>query len=227
MKDANDPIHCITTFLQTAQKWNDSYVRRQRNDFILKTFCFELFLSPGWESVWPIVPPVETFSALLAILAGNSPVTGEFPTQRPVTRSFDVFVDLRLNKRLSKQSWGWWFETPSRPLWRQCNDRLPPLLMIYIWPCVSLVKQIILPPISRTHNRKVTNWNAPILSVFQFIPHPHTNPTHHPYKNWCYFIIPSYCLVFIKPTRIPHCAKIGKRAWETSQVRSCVQEFRW
>ena len=36
---------------------------------------------------------------------------GEFPTQRPVTRSFDVFFDLRLNKRLSKQSWRWWFET--------------------------------------------------------------------------------------------------------------------
>ena len=58
------------------------------------------------------------FSPLLAICAGNS---GEFPTQRPVTRSFDVFFDLRLNKRLSKQSWGWWFETPSRPLWRHCN----------------------------------------------------------------------------------------------------------
>ena len=48
---------------------------------------------------------METFSALLAICAGNSPVPGEFPTQRPVTRSFDVFFDLRLNKRLSKQSW--------------------------------------------------------------------------------------------------------------------------
>ena len=34
---------------------------------------------------------METFSALLALGAGNSPVTGEFPTQRPVTRSFDVF----------------------------------------------------------------------------------------------------------------------------------------
>ena len=53
--------------------------------------------------------------------AGNSPVTGEFPSQRPVTQSFDVFFDLRLNKRLSKQSWGWWFETPSHPLWRYCN----------------------------------------------------------------------------------------------------------
>ena len=46
-------------------------------------------------------------TVLLAILAGKSPVTGEFPAQRPVTRSFDVFFDLRLNKRLSKQLWGW------------------------------------------------------------------------------------------------------------------------
>ena len=62
-----------------------------------------------------------TFSALLAICAGNSPVTSEFPAQRPVTRSFDVFFDLCLNKWLSKQSWDWWFETPLRPLWRHCN----------------------------------------------------------------------------------------------------------
>ena len=64
---------------------------------------------------------METFSALLAICARNSPVTGEFPTQRPVMWSFDVFFDLRLNKRLSKQWWGWWFETPTRPLWRHYN----------------------------------------------------------------------------------------------------------
>ena len=64
---------------------------------------------------------MESFSALLALCAGNSPVNGEFPTQRPVTRSFDVFFDLRPNKRLSKQSRAWWFETPSRSLWRHCN----------------------------------------------------------------------------------------------------------
>ena len=46
---------------------------------------------------------------------------GDFPTQRPVTRSFDVFFDLRLNKRLSKQPWGWWFEMLSCPLWRYRN----------------------------------------------------------------------------------------------------------
>ena len=44
---------------------------------------------------------IETFSALLAICAGNSLVTDGFSAQRPVTRSFDVFFDLRLNKRLS------------------------------------------------------------------------------------------------------------------------------
>ena len=64
---------------------------------------------------------METFSGLLALCAGNSPVTDEFPSQRPVTQSFDVFFDLRLNKRLSKQSFGWWVETPSHPLWRHCN----------------------------------------------------------------------------------------------------------
>ena len=64
---------------------------------------------------------METFSALLVLCAEKSPVPGEFPAQRPVTRSFDVFFDLRRNKRLSKQSWGWWFETLSHPLWRHCN----------------------------------------------------------------------------------------------------------
>ena len=54
-------------------------------------------------------------------LCGEFTGPGEFPTQRPVTRSFGVFFDLRLNKRLSKQLWGWWFETLSWSLWRHCN----------------------------------------------------------------------------------------------------------
>ena len=66
---------------------------------------------------------METFSGLLVICAGNSSVTVEFPAQRPVTRTFDVFFDLRLNKRLCKQSWGWWFETPLHLLWFHCNIR--------------------------------------------------------------------------------------------------------
>ena len=60
----------------------------------------------GMEFIWWWRHQMDTFSALLALCAGNSPVPGEFPSQRSVTRSFDVFFDLRLNKRLSKQSWG-------------------------------------------------------------------------------------------------------------------------
>ena len=63
-------------------------------------------------------------------LCGEFTGPGEFAAQRPVTRSLDVFFDLRLNNRLSKQPWGWWFETPSWSLWRHCNvpcatDKLP------------------------------------------------------------------------------------------------------
>ena len=55
---------------------------------------------------------METFCALLALCEGNPPVTGGFPSQRPVTRSFDVFFICAWINRyqpLSKQSWGWWF----------------------------------------------------------------------------------------------------------------------
>ena len=62
-------------------------------------------------------------------LCGQFTGPGEFPTQRPVTRSFDVFFDLRLNKWLSKQHWGWWFETPSWSLWHHCNA------LFHIHPC--------------------------------------------------------------------------------------------
>ena len=54
-------------------------------------------------------------------LCGEFTGPGEFPTQRSVTRSFDVFFDLRLNKRLNKQPQGWWFETPVWSLWRHRN----------------------------------------------------------------------------------------------------------
>ena len=108
---------------------------------------------------------METFSTLLAICAGNSPVTGEFPTQRPVTRGFDVFFDLRLNKRLSKHSWGWWFETPSVPLWRHCNikkwsstilnqrNNLGPIWYKYVLQVTSI--EILVIEIRRYRNRLI------------------------------------------------------------------------
>ena len=81
---------------------------------------------------------METFSALLAICAGNALITGEFPAQRPVTRNFDVFFDLRLNKRLRKQSWGWWFEKSSTPLWRHSNRWTHSILQTIEWMSIML-----------------------------------------------------------------------------------------
>ena len=77
-----------------------------------------LIFVPWWRH------QMESFPALLALCAVNSPVPGEFPSQRPVTRSFKVFFDLCLNKRLGKQPWGWWFETPPYPWIRHSNVRL-------------------------------------------------------------------------------------------------------
>ena len=87
---------------------------------IFLTICYSA-LGKNWRPFPWWRHQMEIFPTLLVLCAGNSPVTSEFPTQRSVTQSFDVFFDLRLNKRLSKQSYGWWFETPWRPLWRHCN----------------------------------------------------------------------------------------------------------
>ena len=94
-----NPSFCINTILVEYNKWS----------------CSNSHPSSWWRH------RMGAFSMLLALCVGNSPVPSEFPTQRPVTRSFDAFFDLCLNERLSKQSWGWWFEMPLDPLWRHCN----------------------------------------------------------------------------------------------------------
>ena len=77
--------------------------------------------------VWDSFPKTTMTSSNGNIFRGtgpfcrNSPVTDDFPSQRPVTRSFDVFFDLRPNKRSGKQSRRRWFETLSHSLWRHCN----------------------------------------------------------------------------------------------------------
>ena len=78
-------------------------------------------MTPSNGSIFPVTGP-----------AGNSLATGEFPAQRPVTQSLDVFFDLRLNKRLSKQSWGWWLETPSHSLRRHCNKNAENVILYII-----------------------------------------------------------------------------------------------
>ena len=65
---------------------------------------------------------METFSMLLTLCARNSLVTGEFP-HKGQWRGALMFSLICAWVILSKQSWGWWFETPSRSSWRHCNLR--------------------------------------------------------------------------------------------------------
>ena len=87
----DSPIHRIIAYKSTMERYHDDVI------------------------TWKHFPRYWSFCE------GNPVVTGWFLSQRQVTRSFDVFFGLRLNKRLSKQSIRCWFETPSRSLWCHCN----------------------------------------------------------------------------------------------------------
>ena len=81
---------------------------------------------------------METFFTLLTLCEGNPPITGGFPLQTPATQSFNIFFDMRLNKRFSKQSKRRRFETQLSILWRHCT----------------------LVAISSQKRMQLTNWNA-------------------------------------------------------------------
>ena len=109
---------CIFRDLITSSFWcgeiSSRYVRTWQ--VTIKHWIEAALIRKNLKSWWR--HQMETFSALLALCSGNSPVTSEFPSQRAVTRSFGVLFYLRLNKRLSKQWRRRWFETSSRSLWR-------------------------------------------------------------------------------------------------------------
>ena len=83
----NLPAGCVkVTILSTFNKKNPVFAGKTQNDVIYTARCIMMTSSN------------RTFSALLALFAGNSPVTSEFPSQRPVTRSFDFFfICARIN----------------------------------------------------------------------------------------------------------------------------------
>ena len=140
---------------------------------------------------------METFPRYWPFVQGIHRVPGEFRTQRPVTRSFDVFFDLRLNKPLSIQ-WGWWFQTLSRSLWRNSNVlrgaktvkcNVPGLLSsrrleqfgreiryrcLFVWIESSTIKS---QSISLESNQALVRWTIPFLfsdicnSKDDFLPH--------------------------------------------------------
>ena len=102
---------------------------------ILKILCCieenNSICSHSQMSQWPCIH--DTCWYMMTSSNGNifrvtGHLCGEFtsvrwiPRTTPVTRSFDVFFDLCLNRQLSKQSWGWWLKTLSRPLWRHFHD---------------------------------------------------------------------------------------------------------
>ena len=138
---------------------------------------------------------METFPALLVLCARNSPVTGKFPEQRPVTRSFDVFCDLRLNKRFSKQSLGWWIETPSRSLWCHCNDshvrhimkyahclRIALLcgVLVYLYFKCKVLTNI---PLSRTNHLSRLAFKATWQLLYLTIPYVQWNITRYRHRT--------------------------------------------
>ena len=92
-----DPINGTDAGLDTCQAISKHIADKEFHIF------HHTFLKPTVNDFTWWQHQTEIFSALLALCAGNSPVTGEFPSQRPVTRSFDVYFDLRLNKRLDKR----------------------------------------------------------------------------------------------------------------------------
>ena len=122
---------CVSGGINTGEPWErfsvDQSIKSGRNGSGTKHL---VFIAGHPYKYWPCsltlnqptVPVLQPPLHLSSICAGNSPVPGEFPAQRPVTRSFDVFFDLRLNIRLSKQSRAWWFETLSHPLWRHPHN---------------------------------------------------------------------------------------------------------
>ena len=111
--------HFVAAFV--GDDYQPSWILRPFEEYAIFNLCVKIDNPQKHTCISWWRHQMETFSALLAIDAGNSPVPGEFLAQRPVTRSFRIFFDLRLNTLLSKQSWGWWFEMLSRPLWSHCD----------------------------------------------------------------------------------------------------------
>ena len=131
-------ISCIEVIhhpcsLATSGKWNPSWWRHQ----------------------------VETFSALLALCAGNSPVTGEFPSQRPVIRSFDVFIDLLMNNA--------WVNNRQAVDLRRYRAHYDVIVMILKWPLMSPLAWPTLHNSDKVvqYGSIITLWNLPTIPTIE------------------------------------------------------------
>ena len=138
-------------------------------------------------------------------LCGEFTGPSEFPTKRPVTRSFDVFFDLSLNKRLSKQWWGWWFETQSCPLWRQCIGKE--------WWRFSILRP----------GDNLNSMYCPILRCVTEEVHVRYGSTSDQVMAWCHHATSHYRAKFMTPYDVtwPHWFNGLIDAWQ-NQVCVCV-----
>ena len=91
------------------------------------------------ESLSGVVPLYMMTSSNGSMFRVTGPLCGEFTGHWwiPLTEASDAglwcFLWSTPNKRLSKQSWGRWFETPSRTLWRHCNDLISYHTLMISW----------------------------------------------------------------------------------------------
>ena len=82
------------------------------------------------QLIYPDIKEYMTTSSNGSIFRFTGFLYGEFSAQWPGMRSFDALFDLRLNQQSRKQMRRWWFETPSRSLWRNFNVKQGS----YYWP---------------------------------------------------------------------------------------------
>ena len=129
---------CTSCFLCVFYGYNGAWVIRPFI-WIFTQLCQTWFLHATYMPHWILLTMMTSSNGnifrVTGPLCGEFTGHGEFPTQRPVTRSFDVFFDMRLNKRLSKRPWGWWIDTPSWALWRHCNVHSEMNNSRYAWWC--------------------------------------------------------------------------------------------
>ena len=162
---------------------------------------------------------METFSALLAICAGihRSPVNSPHKKARPVTRSFDVFFYLLLNKRLSKQSRGWRFETPSHPLWRHCNG-IAWLYIVFPHACIIYISEIFIVILThlRWHNPLVT-WSDVLFNLEQ------SGSVSRMYRCFA----PIVCRSWSRATPVFIIAILPPYLWDTGKYELHEQPYEW
>ena len=166
-------------FVRGIHRWpvDSPHKGHWRGAFMVSLICFWI---NGWENnrkAGDLRRYRAHYDVIVMMMTSSnrnsSAVTGEFPSQRPMTRSFDVFFNLLLDKRLSKQSWGWWFETPSRSLWRHCNEereKTPPHTRgVWLRSCAVMKFTVYImrfSTVSVTDFIQINNWQQ-ILSFHQ------------------------------------------------------------